>query len=233
MQIAERRKLVSSIKSSVINPEDNEVSHKDRDNSFPNKDPNSTGNNDSDEDYNGGILSGAYVRTNADKVSAALSSVISRDLEEGEKELGEDLSLENPSSDLKSPKQLKDTSPVRLWSDPPPSFLSKFIEVARPEKEKQKDIKKWSSEEATVSMNDAWSDPVPLFLSKAVETARPKEEKQEDLKKLSSEEVNNEATVSTDEDVKPPPLAGINVMNVILIAAECAPWSKTGVYHES
>jgi starch synthase len=27
---------------------------------------------------------------------------------------------------------------------------------------------------------------------------------------------------------KPPPLAGPNVMNVILVAAECAPWSKTG-----
>ncbi|XP_058773224.1 granule-bound starch synthase 2, chloroplastic/amyloplastic-like [Vicia villosa] len=27
---------------------------------------------------------------------------------------------------------------------------------------------------------------------------------------------------------KPPPLAGTNVMNIILVAAECAPWSKTG-----
>ncbi|XP_073386022.1 granule-bound starch synthase 2, chloroplastic/amyloplastic isoform X2 [Physcomitrium patens] len=27
---------------------------------------------------------------------------------------------------------------------------------------------------------------------------------------------------------KPPPLAGPNVMNVIVVAAECAPWSKTG-----
>ncbi|GBG77039.1 hypothetical protein CBR_g23365 [Chara braunii] len=27
---------------------------------------------------------------------------------------------------------------------------------------------------------------------------------------------------------KPPPLAGENVMNVVLVAAECAPWSKTG-----
>ncbi|KAK4393117.1 Granule-bound starch synthase 2, chloroplastic/amyloplastic [Sesamum angolense] len=31
-----------------------------------------------------------------------------------------------------------------------------------------------------------------------------------------------------NEDVKPPPLAGVNVMNIILVAAECAPWSKTG-----
>ncbi len=27
---------------------------------------------------------------------------------------------------------------------------------------------------------------------------------------------------------KPPPLAGPNVMNVVMVGAECAPWSKTG-----
>lgn len=27
---------------------------------------------------------------------------------------------------------------------------------------------------------------------------------------------------------KPPPLAGPNVMNIVCVAAECAPWSKTG-----
>ncbi|KAG4139735.1 hypothetical protein ERO13_D07G211700v2 [Gossypium hirsutum] len=30
------------------------------------------------------------------------------------------------------------------------------------------------------------------------------------------------------ESTKPPPLAGANVMNIILVAIECAPWSKTG-----
>ncbi|RVW82628.1 Granule-bound starch synthase 2, chloroplastic/amyloplastic [Vitis vinifera] len=123
ISIAERRKLVSSIKSSIINPEDNEVSYKDRDSSFPNMDLTSTGDSGGDEDYNGGILSGNYVHSNADK---------------------------------------------------------------------------------------------------------SKEEKQEDFRELSSEEVNNEAAVSMGEDVKPPPLAGTNVMNIILVAAECAPWSKTG-----
>ena len=232
MQIAERRKLVSSIKSSVINPEDNEVSYKNQDNSFPNMDPTSTGDSDSDEDHNGGIPSGNYVHPNADKVSAARSSVSSRGLGEGKKGLGIDLSLENPSS-----KQLKGTSPVRVWSDPLPSFLSNSVETARPKEEKQAEFKKLSSEEAnneaTVSIDDVWSEPLPSFLSKAVETASPKEEKQEEVEKMSSEAVNNEATVSMDEDVKPPPLAGTNVMNVILVAAECAPWSKTGIYLES
>lgn len=30
--------------------------------------------------------------------------------------------------------------------------------------------------------------------------------------------------------VKPEPLAGPNVMKVVLVGAECAPWSKTGAY---
>ncbi|CAI0453326.1 unnamed protein product [Linum tenue] len=39
---------------------------------------------------------------------------------------------------------------------------------------------------------------------------------------------NDVEGVSNVEDSKPPPLAGANVMNVILVSAECAPWSKTG-----
>ncbi|KAJ0704289.1 putative starch synthase [Helianthus annuus] len=40
--------------------------------------------------------------------------------------------------------------------------------------------------------------------------------------------VTDDADVKIGEDVKSPPLAGPNAMNVILVAAECAPWSKTG-----
>lgn len=35
-------------------------------------------------------------------------------------------------------------------------------------------------------------------------------------------------TASGEGEAKPPPLAGTNVMNIIVVAAECAPWSKTG-----
>lgn len=186
MQIAERRKLVSSIKSGIINPENNDVSYEDQESSFPNADSNV--GCDNDEDYNGSVLNGDHLHSNADKVSVALSSATSRDFGEGKKKLGKNLSLENPSSGLESPKQLKETR-----------------------------------------LETIWSDALPLFLSKSVETASPKEEKLEDFVGLSSQEVNNEATVSMEEDIKPPPLAGTNVMNIILVAAECAPWSKTGV----
>lgn len=35
-------------------------------------------------------------------------------------------------------------------------------------------------------------------------------------------------TASGEGEAKPPPLAGTHVMNIIVVAAECAPWSKTG-----
>lgn len=41
--------------------------------------------------------------------------------------------------------------------------------------------------------------------------------------------VKAEITAASGEgEAKPPPLAGTNVMNIIVVAAECAPWSKTG-----
>ncbi|RXH91554.1 hypothetical protein DVH24_020577, partial [Malus domestica] len=51
-----------------------------------------------------------------------------------------------------------------------------------------------------------------------------KDEELVDLKEPSVEEVNDGATDFTSKDVKPPHLAGPNVMNIILVATECAPW---------
>ncbi|KAL5981197.1 hypothetical protein ACLOJK_029118 [Asimina triloba] len=54
-------------------------------------------------------------------------------------------------------------------------------------------------------------------------------EEEEELLETNVNAVNGELDVATHaEDVKAPPLAGENAMNVILVAAECAPWSKTG-----
>lgn len=58
-----------------------------------------------------------------------------------------------------------------------------------------------------------------------------KEEAQyEDSKESKPEYENAKAEDPTEEHVKPPPLAGPNVMNVIIVAAECAPWIKTGTH---
>lgn len=52
-------------------------------------------------------------------------------------------------------------------------------------------------------------------------------EEEEVVPKESLEELELAAAAGTIKE-KPPPLAGPNVMNVIVVAAECAPWSKTG-----
>lgn len=50
-------------------------------------------------------------------------------------------------------------------------------------------------------------------------------------KQSSLEDANVKVQDPIGEDVKPPtlPLAGPSVMNIILVAAECAPWSKAGM----
>lgn len=51
-----------------------------------------------------------------------------------------------------------------------------------------------------------------------------------DLTEANVDNVNSELIMIPEEmESKSPPLAGDNVMNVIMVAAECAPWSKTGI----
>ena len=71
-------------------------------------------------------------------------------------------------------------------------------------------------------------DTLPNFLANTTESSTLKVENQEVVKESSSKEVTNEVDNAESEGEKLPPLAGANAMNVILVAAECAPWSKTG-----
>lgn len=64
------------------------------------------------------------------------------------------------------------------------------------------------------------TDFLPPFVSSISEITIPEDKKVEEGLEVSDPAV---------EDAEPPPLAGTNVMNVILVAAECAPWSKTGI----
>ncbi|KAJ9562224.1 hypothetical protein OSB04_007384 [Centaurea solstitialis] len=50
----------------------------------------------------------------------------------------------------------------------------------------------------------------------------------EKSKNTSESVLDEEDDDPASDDVESPPLAGPNVMNVILVASECAPWSKTG-----
>ncbi|TKY65174.1 Granule-bound starch synthase 2 [Spatholobus suberectus] len=64
-------------------------------------------------------------------------------------------------------------------------------------------------------------DTLSAFFANGTEFLSLELENQEDVSESTTIESEGEAEIT-------PPLAGTNVMNVILVAAECAPWSKTG-----
>ncbi|XP_072990210.1 granule-bound starch synthase 2, chloroplastic/amyloplastic-like [Typha latifolia] len=67
----------------------------------------------------------------------------------------------------------------------------------------------------------------PFYLE--AESDGAKEENAEDLVEAKLDSVHVEDDVNPGEENEVPlPLAGANVMNIIVVAAECAPWSKTG-----
>lgn len=175
--------MVSSIKDSIIDPEEGGASSEQRENSSPNPDHASSSGKSISEQQNSSFLYSSYVRSTADEVSETASSVINKGYDEGEKELEQRLPPKMSPSVENSTKELKVSSSEKVWSDELPSFLSSASEISTINDEKQPEI------------NNVESDPIA-------------------------------------EDTKPPPLAGANVMNVILVAAECAPWSKTGFLHD-
>lgn len=71
-------------------------------------------------------------------------------------------------------------------------------------------------------------DTLPSDIPCSTETFSRKIEILEALSESSTKEVANEGDNVESKGENPPPLAGANVMNVILVAAECAPFVKTG-----
>ncbi|KAE8659506.1 Granule-bound starch synthase 2 [Hibiscus syriacus] len=179
-QIAEQRKLVSSIKGSVADKDEDKDFHKQGDSSLRNPDLASSSSNGVDEDKNGSIPSSSFVNSATTNVSGILPS----------DEVGEEPEL------YLSPEKASST-------------------IGSIEQSKTADSKAFKS------------DVLPLYLSSSSDKAQVTDEENKNL----TEAVLKEAAEVDDsvvEDENPPPLAGANVMNVILVAAECAPWSKTG-----
>lgn len=71
-------------------------------------------------------------------------------------------------------------------------------------------------------------DTVPIEIPSGTRPTNHVIEILEGMRESSLVEVANETDNVESEGEKPPPLAGDNVMNVILAAVECAPWSKAG-----
>ncbi|GMI68468.1 starch synthase 2 [Hibiscus trionum] len=179
-KIAERRKMVSSIRSHTTDLDEDDIFLEQKDKSLPDVDLTSSSPVRTDEDKNASILS------SSSRVTSAMEEV--PEIRPSDK-VGDEPEVDLPSekaSNLDSTQQLKTTDSKAFKSDVLPSFPSSSSYPAR--------VTAAENENSTKSGSGVVG------------------------------EVHDPAV----EVEKPPPLAGANVMNIILVAAECAPWSKTG-----
>ncbi|XP_048327644.2 granule-bound starch synthase 2, chloroplastic/amyloplastic [Ziziphus jujuba] len=185
-QIAERRKLVSSIKSTIADSEEEIASYDQDGSSFPNMDLSAADDDENSvEGQNDIVVSSSYGHSTEQKPET-LPSTTSKGFVINERESKKPLPQENAAAAVHSTRKLEATSLDTEWSEPLPSFLTN------------------------------------------TQSSVLEHEKYVDLTEPSLQVEDNGASDTMSEDVKLPPLAGANVMNVILVAAECAPWSKTG-----
>lgn len=211
MQIAERRKLVSSIKNSIIDTEGNEQPYAENKVTTSSLDAAAkTQGNDTNQDHD---LKIKYVVNSINFISGEY--VVADSTEHGKKDLTINgtpfaaSTLPQTKADISGDVQSKEVSSLPWKSSVGPTSASKVST----EEDSVKKLNYTTVRTATL--------PYKPFSRE--------DEQQEYSKESSPENANVEAQDPTNEDVKPPPLAGPNVMNIIMVASECAPWSKTGI----
>ncbi|KAL2898488.1 Granule-bound starch synthase 2 chloroplastic/amyloplastic, partial [Bienertia sinuspersici] len=210
-QIAERKKIVSSIKSSLINNEGKPFIE-DSDNSSPKVD---LGTKQKPVNYENDSCT--VSARNNDSVSGNVSK-------------------HQPSVPANSPEERREQVRSSMKTLNSESSKQKEVLNKAPEKPPSKHYGSSSSSRETIQSMSHQQSADGVYRSKKPEensmlansmtetynSYSIKEQKDKPLK--DDEQVNNPVI----EDAKPTPLAGANVMNVILVAAECAPWRKTG-----
>lgn len=201
-QIAERKKLVSSIKGTSVDSKEEQDSNEQMDGLFPIPDFPSRNDESRVDVLNGSSASvsngNVAVREQLDAVPSSSSR----------------------SSDKNDEKQVVDLKKKIYNADPKDQLKGSS-------KTKSSDILQDSMDQLKGSSKKNSSDFVPAFLSSKSSYSTVKEGKDGQPSEPTLK-VDNDALETASVDVKPSPLAGANVMNVIIVAAECAPWSKTG-----
>lgn len=216
-QIAERRKLVSSIKSSIIDPSD-EVSSKDGDNSSPEVDM-GTNRKSVVNGYPSVIASGQNIDSVASKVTndetpaLPVSSVGGRQQQ-----------IKTSPRSLNGDSSMQKEVMTRLPKKPPSQFNGAAGDGKVKATENLSRGRTSISEESSKKAKEIRTLPDFLSVTSKPSAIKDEKDREESISKDLSDQVNH----PFGEEVKPPPLAGPNVMNVILVAAECAPFSKTG-----
>ncbi|KAL3525926.1 hypothetical protein ACH5RR_014298 [Cinchona calisaya] len=231
-QIEERKKLVSSITGSIINQE--------TESAFSSVNISSAKGYEQDELPTDDALSINNVQSTEVEKNLAIDI---RNVSAEEVNMpGKNLPRRGTSSSVSSFEQFKESGKDIFQSNEDAQSGSSITNY--PDVDLHKQFRSTTSETVTsvfqtsfdvdsenqlmrISTETIPSD-VPSFLSQSDATLHLEDKKHEDFEKSSTEKVNVDKEDSENEEAKPPPLAGANVMNIILIAAECAPWSKTG-----
>jgi len=227
LQIAERRKLVSSIKESTPDLDDAKASSKQESASSVNANTDATKKEIMDGDANGSVSPSTYGKSSLSKEPEAKTFSPSTESLKNRKQSSASVISSSPVTSPQKPSDVatngKPWSSVVASSVDPPYKPSSVMTSP----EKTSDPVTSPGKPSKSRAGAFWSDPLPSYLTKAPQTSTMKTEKYvEKTPDVASSETNEPGK---DEE-KPPPLAGANVMNVILVAAECAPFSKTGNY---
>lgn len=204
LQIAEKKKLVSSNNSdNNLESEGGNFSYAHTDKSLSNKSSQQNGSisvKNAVENQNGSIIS------SKDFNSSTYS----------------DGTLESKKNYLHSPQGYVEASSVSI---------NQGCDEAKEEDAKMPIHEIYYNEQMKDKLYEAISlGTMPAILTNGIGASNLKVENKEGVNESSSKEITEESSTVEDEGETstPPPLAGTNVMNVILVAAECAPWSKTG-----
>ncbi|CAL1392149.1 unnamed protein product [Linum trigynum] len=207
-QIDERRKMVSSFKESFMNPESaGESFYKQDEDRLTNVEPASAD-------------AGGFTEPHTVSSSYELSTG------DGEPETGKSYMSEsyhgrwNGSEEL-LPRSVQMDEQTPVFAHTPQAST---IDSVKLEAVNESTLQEINHVEGNSSVNDIIAQlEEPISVLSNAPTVEPV-----DVNESSSQVSNDVEGVSNALDSKPPPLAGANVMNIILVSAECAPWSKTG-----
>lgn len=235
-QIAERKKLVSSIKNTLTDPEGLEQSDKVDKASISSLEAAAKTEDTTElgKDLPGDGNAGLHKQLKASSYGLDPAANM-----EDATELGKGLPSNGTSFDASPAKQLKANITGAVQPKDVPWLVSKSSAASAPEpfssnnpyNESKNTAEVITSSLNTFSEDDSNRKLKGTTIKTAILPDQPsskEDEHQEDSKESNLEDGNVETADPTDEEVKPPPLAGANVMNVILVATECAPWVKTG-----
>ncbi|KAK4346600.1 hypothetical protein RND71_032939 [Anisodus tanguticus] len=216
-QIAERRKVVSSIKSSLADAKGTY--------------------DDGNDSLSNGTLPIAAATPSTD-VQKNTPTAITQDFVESKREAKRDLAQEGQlkTGTLKAAQSDETAPPLSRSSITASSHTSSTVSSAKRTLNVPPETSK-SSQETPLDVNsrkslvDVPGKRIQSYAPSSLKQSSAQshvEQKSENLEGSSAKKADTETEDPVNVDEKPPPLAGTNAMNIILVAAECAPWSKTG-----